>query len=42
MKMICAFKFIFDENVLAFLGLSTVLATLSHLGANFPLNFWSP
>jgi len=42
MKMICAFKFIFEENFLAFFGLATVLATLPHLGVNFPLNFWSP
>ncbi len=42
--MIClrSFMLSFEEEILAFLGLATVLATFSKIWANFFPNFWSP
>jgi hypothetical protein len=36
------FTLSFEEDILALLGLATVLATFSKIWANFFPNFWSP
>jgi hypothetical protein len=36
--MICAFKFVFEENVLAFFGLAIVLATFTPFLGKVPPN----